>query len=304
MQNNKKYLIAVCGPTAVGKTALAIRLAMHFKTEIVSADSRQFFKEMSIGTAKPAEMELNAVPHHFVGHISVDTAYNAGKYEQEALSKLSELFANHDIALLVGGSGMYIDALLAGMDEIPEIKPEIRSLLNKKFKQEGLAPLLEQLKTCDQIYYDEVDKDNYIRIIRALEVCLSTGKAFSSFRKKRKKQRDFEVIKIGLHVKREELYLRINERVDAMLAAGLEAEAQQLIPQKGLNALHTVGYSELFDYFDGSISYLQAVTLIKQHTRNFAKRQMTWFRKDADIRWFEPQAFDAIIGHIQTITKI
>ncbi len=298
MQNNKKYLVVVCGATAVGKTALAIQLANEYNTEIVSADSRQFFAEISIGTAKPSKEEMALAKHHFIGHISIETNFNAGRYEVEGLEKLNQLFLRYNVIVLVGGSGLYINALCNGMDEIPEIMSDIRSHLNKKFKLEGIEPLLQQLKRLDEVYYNEVDQSNHIRIIRALEVCLSTGKPFSSYRKKTRKERDFEVIKIGLNLKREVLYNRINERVDAMLAAGLVAEVQSLIPQKHLNALHTVGYSELFDYFDGQISFEIAVELIKQHTRNFAKRQLTWFNKDADIQWFEPNDYTSIAEYL------
>ncbi|MFN0049878.1 MAG: tRNA (adenosine(37)-N6)-dimethylallyltransferase MiaA [Cytophagales bacterium] len=304
MQNSKKYLIVVCGPTAVGKTSVGIRLARHFNTEVVSADSRQFFAEMSIGTAKPIDAELDLIKHHFIGHISIEQDYNAGKYEADALLKLSELFATKQTVILVGGSGLYINALCNGMDEIPETTASIRNLLNAKYKSEGLQPLLAQLESLDKAYFDEVDHSNHIRIIRALEVCLSTGIPFSSFRKKQKKKRDFEIIKIGLTLKRELLYERINERVNQMLKLGLEDEVKALHSKKELNALQTVGYSELFDYFDRQISFEQAVDLIKQHTRNFAKRQMTWFNKDTDIQWFEPSEIDDIIHFIYSKTAI
>lgn len=303
MLNNKKYLIVVCGPTAVGKTSLAIDLALHYHTEIISADSRQFFKEMNIGTAKPSTEELASAVHHFIGNISINSDYNAGTFENEALSMLSELFKVKNCIILVGGSGLYINALCNGMDEIPKINPEIRIQLNQQFEKEGIEKLLEELKELDPIFYEEVDQHNHIRVIRALEVCKSTLIPFSSFRKKTKKIRDFEVIKIGLNLEREALYAQINHRVDQMLLAGLENEVRSLKEFRHLNALHTVGYSEFFEYFDGNTSYNEAIDLIKQHTRNFAKRQLTWFNKDADIQWFTPYDFEKIVQYINQITE-
>lgn len=298
MQDNKKHLVVVCGPTAVGKTSLAIQLANYFKTEIVSADSRQFFKEMTIGTAKPSAKELAQAKHHLVGNISIFDEYNAGRFAREALEIINDLFEKYDILILVGGSGLYINALLNGIDDMPEMNPEIRNFLNKKFEVQGLAPLLEQLKWLDQEYYYKVDQNNPQRVIRALEVCLSTGKPYSSFHQKKESKLPFEVISLALNLPREELYDNINKRVDQMMENGLLDEAKNLYPHKHFYALQTVGYSELFDYFEGKTSLEKAVELIKQHTRNYAKRQITWFKRDENTMWFSPVEFIKIKNYI------
>lgn len=283
-----KKLIVICGPTAVGKTKAAIEVALHFNTHIISADSRQFFKEMNIGTAKPSADELAMVSHHFVGHLSIHDFYTPGDFERDAIQKLDDLFKNHKTVVMVGGSGLYIQAVCEGIDNIPTVDISIRNFLNQKYEYQGLAPLLEQLKWLDSEYYFKVDRNNPQRIIRALEVCLGTGKPFSSFHHQTKVQRNFTVYKIGLNLPREILYSQINHRVDAMIQAGLENEARGLWPHKHINALQTVGYSEFFDYFEGKTDFETAIELIKQHTRNYAKRQISWFNRDKEVIWCHP----------------
>jgi tRNA dimethylallyltransferase len=286
-ESGQKILLVIAGPTAVGKTDLAIQLAKHLKTEIVSADSRQFYREMSIGTAKPTTEELAAVTHHFINsHIITDTI-TAGDYEKQALALLHELFKIHDVVILAGGSGLFIKAVCEGFDEFPESDMLVREKLNNEYLETGIKGLQEKLKIADPEYFDLVDNNNPQRIIRALQVFESTGIPFSAFRKSSLKQRPFKIVKIGLHLPRETLYQRINQRVDVMLQHGLVDEARALLPYRHLNALNTVGYSELFDFFDGKTDLSAAVALIKQNTRRFAKRQLTWFRRDDDIRWVE-----------------
>ncbi len=282
-----KYLIAVVGPTAIGKTALSIKIANHYNTEILSADSRQFFKEMYIGTAVPDPVELAAAPHHFIQHLSVDEEYSVGHFEKDALSKITELHKDQDTLVLVGGSGMYVDAVINGLDKFPPVKEGVRDHLIKIYEQDGIEALQELLKENDPVFYAEVDLNNKQRIIRALEVCLSAKMPFSSFRKKEKIVRDFTPIKIGLRADRQLMYERINKRVDLMIESGLVAEVEGLLSRKRKNALVTVGYRELFEYFDGKISLDQAIENIKTNTRRFAKRQMTWYRRDETINWFD-----------------
>ncbi|MFP5471603.1 MAG: tRNA (adenosine(37)-N6)-dimethylallyltransferase MiaA [Bacteroidia bacterium] len=286
MNTSKKHLIVIVGPTAIGKTAFSIKLAQLFNTEIISADSRQFFKEMSIGTAKPNPEELSQAPHHFIGTISINDFYSAGKFEKNALAVIEEKFKTHEVLILVGGSGLYINAVCNGIDDIPSDE-NIKNKLLEQQKKDGLEPLLNQLKQLDESYYNEVDKNNPSRIIRALEVCLASGKPYSSFRESVKKERPFNIIKIGLDGARDNIYNNINQRVDNMMREGLLEEAKALYPFKHLNALQTVGYSELFDYFDEKISLEEAIQLIKQNTRRYAKRQLTWFKKDEDVKWFD-----------------
>jgi tRNA dimethylallyltransferase len=293
-----KTLIVIVGPTAIGKTALAITIANTLNTEIISADSRQFFKEMEIGTAKPSPEELLAAPHHFVNSHSVTRLFSTGEFELEALERISELFAKKDQVVMVGGSGLYINAVLNGLDELPDTDLSIREALNEQFRVEGISAIQSQLALLDPEYYEAVDQSNPQRMIRGLEFHLSTGKKLSSFLSKSKKQRPFKVIKIGLNQDRAQLYERINQRVDVMMAKGLLKEVEHLAPFKGNNALKTVGYAELFDYLDGNISLVEAVEKIKQNTRRFAKRQLTWFRRDQEIKWFEPQQTDDIIDYI------
>lgn len=281
------YLITVVGPTAIGKTALSIQLAQHFKAEIISCDSRQFFKEMTIGTAVPDAEELAAAPHHFIQNKSIHQEYSVGHFEREALETLDELFKNHNIAIMVGGSGLYVDAVVNGLDYFPQVAPEIRTNLNEQLETKGLVFLQNQLKDLDPESYDQIAIDNPHRIIRALEICIGTGQTYSSFKNKPKAPRNFTTLKVGLTADRAVIYDRINQRVDIMLNNGLLAEAKELHPLKHLNALQTVGYRELFDYFDEQISFDFAVEEIKKNTRRFAKRQLTWFKKDPHILWFD-----------------
>jgi tRNA dimethylallyltransferase len=285
MKNN--YLISIVGPTAIGKTALSIKLAKAFDTEILSADSRQFFREMSIGTAAPSKKELAAAVHHFIHHKSIEEDYSVGDFEKEALAKTEELFRKHKLIILVGGSGLYVKSLLEGLDDFPGVDPEIRMKLNEEFTEHGLEPLKEQLQSLDPEYYEKMDSENPHRVIRALEICLGTGKSFSSFLDQPKTQRPFKSISIGLTAPREEIYERINRRVDIMMDEGLLEEAESLYSKRKLNALNTVGYKELFAFFEGKLNLEEAVEEIKKNTRRFAKRQLTWFRKDKDIHWFD-----------------
>ncbi|WP_443944010.1 tRNA (adenosine(37)-N6)-dimethylallyltransferase MiaA [Pedobacter sp. AW1-32] len=295
----KKTLISVVGPTAIGKTALAIQLAKEFQTEIISSDSRQFFKEMAIGTAKPDESELAAAKHHFINSHSVTQLFSTGDFEVEALKTLDQIFLDHDVAVMVGGSGLYINALLNGLDEMPEIDLNIRASLNQKFEKEGLSAIQKELAKLDPEYFAKVDQNNPQRMIRGLEVILSTGQKLSSMLSATKKERSFHVIKIGLNTDRAVLYDRINKRVDQMIESGLIAEVESLLPYRHYNALNTVGYSEIFDYLDEKISLEDAISAIKQNTRRFAKRQLTWFRRDEGITWFQPEQCEVIVSKIR-----
>lgn len=292
----QKSLIVLVGPTGIGKTSVGIQLARHFKTEIVSSDSRQIFKELSIGTAVPEKNELETIPHHFIHSHSISENYNASRYEHEVLKKLESLYEKHDVILLVGGSMLYIDAVCKGIDSMPDADPEIRNSLKNRFEIEGIESLRLQLKKLDPEYYNQVDLKNPARIIHALEICLMTGKTFSSFRSNPNKKRPFRIIKIGLNCDREILHNRINQRVDKMILAGLENEAREVYPFKHLTALNTVGYREWFAYFDHEISREKAIELIKRNSRRYARKQLTWFRKDQEITWFEPQQISEIIA--------
>jgi len=294
-----KTLISIVGPTAIGKTALAIQLAQHFGTEIISADSRQFFKEMAIGTAKPNAAELAAAKHHFINSHAVTQLFSTGDFEVESLKTLEEIFQKHDLAIMVGGSGLYVNALINGLDEMPEIDLSIREKLNKQFEEEGLAVIQNQLAQLDPEYFAKVDQQNPQRMIRGLEVFLSTGQKLSSMLSATKKERPFNIIKIGLNTDRAVLYDRINRRVDQMIADGLVNEVKSLIPFKKYNALNTVGYSELFDYLGGKLSLEDAISAIKQNTRRFAKRQLTWFRRDEEMNWFEPDQSSEVINFVE-----
>lgn len=296
---HKKTLISIVGPTAIGKTALAIQLAQHFTTEIISADSRQFFKEMAIGTAKPDPEELAAAKHHFIDSHSVSQLFSTGDFEIEGLKTLDAIFENHDLAIMVGGSGLYVNALINGLDEMPDIDLSIREKLNKQFEEEGLAAIQTQLAKLDPEYFAKVDQQNPQRMIRGLEVFLSTGQKLSSMLSATKKERPFNIIKIGLNTDRAVLYNRINQRVDKMIAEGLLEEVKSLTPFKEYNALNTVGYSEIFDYFDGKLPLDEAIAAIKQNTRRFAKRQLTWFRRDEEIKWFEPEQGSEVINFVE-----
>lgn len=281
------YLISVLGPTAIGKTSLSIKLAQAFNTEILSADSRQFYREMRIGTAAPTADELAAAPHHFVQHISIEDDYSVGDFEREALTRTDELYTENNALVLVGGSGLYVKSLLEGLDNFPEVNPEIREELNEQLVENGMQPLQRQLQLLDPDYYKVVDLENPHRVIRALEISLGTGQPYSSFLKRPKAPRNFKPLKIGLTAPREVIYERINMRVDAMMDEGLAEEAQALYSRRKLNALNTVGYKEMFAFFEGRMSLEEAVEEIKKNTRRFAKRQLTWFRKEEDIKWFE-----------------
>lgn len=294
-------LILLLGPTGVGKTALSIRLAKHFQTEIVSCDSRQLFREMSIGTAVPEEAQLEQVTHHFIRSHSIADNYNAARFETEALGRLQSLFALHPVVVMTGGSMLYIDAVCKGIDDLPDIDPELRSTLARRMKEEGIESLRAELRLLDPVYYREVDLQNPVRIIHALEIIYTTGKSFSSLRTNPRKERDFRIVKIGLNRDRTELYDRINQRVDQMMADGLEAEARGLYPYRQLTTLNTVGYRELFDCFDGRCTRDEAVEKIKANTRKYARKQLTWFRRDPDIRWFHPDQEEEIIGAVEKL---
>jgi tRNA dimethylallyltransferase len=297
---SRKTLIVIAGPTAIGKTALAIQLAEYYRTEIISADSRQFYREMEIGTAKPSATELAAVKHHFINSLSIEDIFNVGDYEKEAILLLAKLFTDHDQVILVGGSGLFINAICNGFDDLPQASEEVRTKINAQFSEKGIEYLQDELKKADPDYYAEVDIYNPQRMIRALEVYESTGKPFSSFRSQTSKKRPFDIIKIGLNTDRKKLYERINHRVDQILSTGLIEEVERLKPYRHLNALNTVGYSEILNYFDGTCSREEAIEKIKQNTRRFAKRQLTWFNKAGDISWFEPEDLEKILTYLQS----
>lgn len=286
---NNKRLIVVVGPTAVGKTAECIRLAGMLGTEIVSADSRQFYKEMNIGVARPSESELATIPHHLIAHISVSQDYNAAMYERDALEVIGKLFQEKDDVVLTGGSGLYVNAVCNGIDDIPDKDESIRQELNDLFDKQGLEPLQRELQEKDPEYWEIVDKHNHIRLIRALEVCRQTGRTFSSFRSQKKTKRNFDIIKIGIKRSRENLLERIYQRVDCMIGQGLIEEVRGLYGYRNLQALNAVGYKEIFDFLDGKTSLQEAVELIKINTRRYAKRQMTWFCKDKEIQWLDAE---------------
>jgi len=299
-----KTLIVVAGPTAVGKTAAAIELARHYNTVVVSADSRQFFREMSIGTAKPNTQELAAVKHYFIDSHSITEPFSVGDFEKQGLALLDKLFKTHNKVVLAGGSGLYIKAICEGFDDLPTADPAIRERLNQELEEKGIAHLQQQLQSVDPVYYNEVDLGNPQRIIRALEVFESSGKPFSSYRQATINKRPFNIIKLALNLPREVLYNRINHRVDLMVQQGLLTEAEALLPFRQFNALNTVGYTELFDYFDGKTSLEKAIEMRKQNTRRFAKRQLTWFRKDNTFHWFQASdanVLDQMTGTIDTV---
>ncbi|RZP04968.1 MAG: tRNA (adenosine(37)-N6)-dimethylallyltransferase MiaA [Flavobacteriales bacterium] len=283
----KPLLICIVGPTAIGKTSLSIKVANHFSCDIISADSRQFYKEMTIGTAVPTKEELKLVKHHFIQEKSIHEPYTVGDFETESIKKLNELFKENSKAVMVGGSGLYIDAVVKGLDEFPLVQQRIRNRLNNDFQEKGIEYLQNRLKEKDPNYYNKVDLRNHHRIIRALEVCESQNKPYSSFLKSEHKSREFETIYIGLEADREVVYDRINKRVNQMISDGLFEEAKDLFINKKLNALKTVGYREIFDFMEGIITKKQAIEDIKKNTRRFAKRQGTWFRKNKNINWFK-----------------
>ncbi|WP_200976169.1 tRNA (adenosine(37)-N6)-dimethylallyltransferase MiaA [Echinicola sp. 20G] len=299
MKGKNKYLVVVAGPTAVGKTELCINLAKKFNTVIISSDSRQFYKETELGTAKPSMSERQEVQHFFVDSLSIHDDYDVRKFEKDALILLEDVFQKSNVVIMTGGSGMYIDAVCNGFDDIPDIDPEIRTYLNELYKSDGIEAIRNKLKEVDPVYYEQVDIHNPQRLIRGCEVSIGTGRPFSSYRNKKKTERPFQIIKIGLERDREELYDRINLRMDLMVEAGLFEEAESLYAYKNLNALQTVGYTEIFDYLAGEYDKEEALRLLKRNSRRYAKRQMTWFRKDEDMVWFHPDQFNQVLGYIE-----
>lgn len=301
MKHANKYLISIVGPTAIGKTALSIKLANHFNTQIISADSRQFFKEMSIGTAAPTTEELAAAKHHFIHNKSITEDYNVGAFEKEAINQIALLHKTHDVVIMVGGSGLYVDAVTNGLDYFPEVDKSIRTQLNTQLETEGLKTLQLKLKTLDEQSYNTIKIDNPQRVIRALEICIGSGQPYSSFLNKDKNKRPFKTITIGLEADRDVIYDRINKRVDIMLANGLIKEVESLLPFKNLNSLNTVGYKELFNYLDKTWTLEFAISEIKKNSRRFAKRQLTWFRRKPETLWFDYQTpLSAIITKIES----
>lgn len=299
-----KYLITIIGPTAIGKTALAIEIAKHFKCDIISADSRQFFKETAIGTAVPSKNELEAAKHHFIQNISIFDDYTVGDFEREAIAKLNELYQNNNFAVMVGGSGLYIDAVLKGFDDFPDIDISVREKLKEDYEKNGIEYLQQELERLDPVHYEKVAKENPQRLMRALEVCIGSGKPYSSFLNIKKNSRNFTPVIVGLEAERELMYSRINQRVDIMVESGLLEEARELYPDKKLNALQTVGYRELFSYFDNEFTKEFAIEEIKKNTRRFAKRQMTWFKRNEAAKWFDFKTpLPEIINYIERHTN-
>ena len=295
-----KKLIVILGPTGVGKTSLCLHIAKKYNVPVINADSRQMFKELPIGTAAPTTKEQEQAKHYFVGNLTVDKYYNASMFENDVLSLLDILFKQQDIALMSGGSMMYIDAVCNGIDDIPTVDTQIRQRLKERYEQEGLESIIQELRQLDPEYYNIVDKKNHKRVIHALEICLSTGKAYSSFRHNVRKTRPFQIIKIGLTRNREELYSRIDQRVDEMISNGLLKEAANMYPQRNLNALNTVGYKELFDYIDGKTDLQEAIFKIKSNTHKYCRKQLTWFKRDPEIKWFTPENVEEIINYINS----
>lgn len=293
-----KRLVVIVGPTGSGKTDLSIRLARHYRAPILSTDSRQVYRGMPIGTAQPSKEQLEAVEHHFIASHDINDRLNCGAYEVQALDCLEKLFTQHDIVVVVGGSGLYVQALCEGLDDLPQADEQLRRELEQQLADMGIEALVDRLRELDPDYCEAVDRSNPARVIRALEVCLQTGRPYSALRTGARRERPFRIIKIGVDLPRKILYDRINRRVDAMIADGLEQEARHLYPFRALNALQTVGYREFFEYFDGRIPYEQAVELIKRNSRRYAKRQLTWFRRDTQIRWFDPADAEAMINYI------
>ena len=297
-------LFVVVGPTGVGKTECCLDIARHLQVPIINADSRQIFAELPIGTAAPTPEQQQRVRHYFVGNHHLDDYYSASLYEQDVLRLLPTLFSQHPVALMTGGSMMYIDAVCKGIDDIPTILPEIREWMMTRLTQEGLPALVEELRELDPEHYQIVDKNNPRRVVHALEICHQTGTTYSSFRTNSSKQRPFHIVKIGLNREREELYDRINRRVWLMMEQGLEKEARNVCPQRHLNALNAVGYKELFAYFDGLIPREEAIRQIQSNTRRYMRKQLTWFKKDETIRWFHPQEYKDIINYVDEIVGI
>ena len=298
MPTDPKYLILVVGPTAVGKSDLCLNLAKKFETEILSCDSRQFYREMNLGTAKPSPEELAEVPHHFINTLSIADSYDVRKYEAEALQLLDRLFKTKQVVLMTGGTGLFASAITNGLDEIPDVSPEIRVELIQELEEKGLAWLQDSVEEVDPEFYAQVDRSNPQRLMRALEIWRGTGLKFSSFRIKNKVHRPFEIVKIGLDRPREELYQRIDQRMELMLRRGLFKEAESLVDRRNLNALQTLGYSEIFDFLEGKYDEKEMIRLLKRNSRRYAKRQLTWFRKDPLIRWFHPDQEQEILGYL------
>ena len=298
MPTDPKYLILVVGPTAVGKSDLCLNLAKKFETEILSCDSRQFYREMNLGTAKPSPEELAEVPHHFINTLSIVDTYDVRKYESEALQLLDRLFKTKQVVLMTGGTGLFASAIANGLDEIPDVPPEIRVDLIQELEEKGLTWLQGAVEEVDPEFYAQVDRSNPQRLMRALEIWRGTGLKFSSFRIKNKVQRPFEIVKIGLDRPREELYQRIDQRMELMLRRGLFKEAESLVDRRNLNALQTLGYTEIFDFLEGKYDEKEMVRLLKRNSRRYAKRQLTWFRKDPLIRWFHPDQEQEILGYL------
>ena len=299
-----RHLITIIGPTAIGKTNLAIKIADYFKTEIVSADSRQFYKEMNIGTAKPSNSELNSIKHHLINNKSINDNYNISDYEKDALKAIKSIFNKNDAAILVGGSGLYINTVLYGLDEIPGISDEIRNSLYLDLELKGIKKLQEELKLLDPASYSDIDINNPRRLIRALEVSISTGKSYSSFLKKKKKKRNFNIIVLGINQERSELYNKINTRVDNMIESGLINEVKELYNLKGLNALNTIGYREVFNYIEDKYSLDECINEIKKNTRRYAKRQLTWFKSIDNVEWITPDYnFEKITAYINNLIR-
>ena len=303
MSSKRGTLIVVVGPTGSGKTSLSVELARHYSAPIISTDSRQFYRGMAIGTAQPTAEELAAAEHYFIADREPEDDYNCGKYESDALALLDKLFAENEYVVAVGGSGLYIQALCSGMDALPEANEELRKELTARLNNEGLAPLAEELRRLDPEYAATADMQNPSRVMRALEVCITSGRPYSEQRHGTTAERSFNIVKIGVDMPRDILYDRINRRVDMMIADGLAEEARTMLPKRELNALQTVGYREMFDYFDGKISIDEAIELIKRNSRRYAKRQMTWFRRDTEIGWFAPDKLNDIIEHIDNSAK-
>ncbi|MBE0663662.1 MAG: tRNA (adenosine(37)-N6)-dimethylallyltransferase MiaA [Bacteroidales bacterium] len=297
---NTPLLIVLAGPTAVGKTGVALQLAQEFGTEIISSDSRQFYREMKIGTAIPSPEELSVVTHHFIGHLSIHDRYDVSRFETEALARLEQLFLEHKLVIMTGGSGLYINAVCKGFDELPDRDRGLRKKLQALFDNEGIAALQDKLKKLDPLYFEKVDKNNPNRLLRAIEVCEATGKPYSQLRKGQVKERPFRILKIALNRDREELFERIAARTNQMMAEGLLDEVKSLLPYRHENALNTVGYKELFEHLDGNISLEEAITNIKTNTRRYAKRQLTWFKKDHEYHWFHPERIAEIATLIAT----
>lgn len=293
-------LLVLGGPTASGKTRAAVGLAKHFGTEVISADSRQFYRAMRIGTARPMEAELLGVPHHFLGHLELDTNWSAGTFARAAEPVMQDILQRHGVAILVGGSGLYLDALLKGLDPLPVSDVRLRDRLQHRLKHEGLSSLVRELEQHDRDTWERIDRRNPHRVLRALEVCLLTGKPYSAQRSSPKDRTDVRILRIAMDLPREELYARINARVEHMVSEGLVEEARILLPYREHNALRTVGYRELFQHFDGELTLEEAIDLIKQHTRNYAKRQMTWLRREGTWHWSHPDDLDGRIAFIRS----